>query len=87
MYPLVRPLHRELVIYIILFFLTGVGRPTIIKHVHFLGNYVKRNFNRWARQYEASKTDEIPAMTELMKWLPERMPTNERTTIVHGDFR
>ena len=48
---------------------------------------MKRNFDRWARQYQASMTEEIPAMNELMKWLSERMPTNEKVTIVHGDFR
>ena len=51
------------------------------------GDFVKRNFARWARQYEASKTDNIEAMDQLMQWLPARMPQNEKTTIVHGDFR
>ncbi|KAJ8312770.1 hypothetical protein KUTeg_010143 [Tegillarca granosa] len=51
------------------------------------GGYVLRNFTRWAKQYEASKTQEIESMTKLMEWLPARMPTDERVTIVHGDFR
>ena len=51
------------------------------------GDFVRRNFTRWSRQYEASKTDEIDAMTKLMTWLQQRMPTGDKTTIVHGDFR
>ncbi|CAG5125094.1 unnamed protein product, partial [Candidula unifasciata] len=51
------------------------------------GNYVERNFRRWASQYEHSKTHEIPSMTKLMDWLPKHMPQNERVTVIHGDFR
>ncbi|CAH1802395.1 unnamed protein product [Owenia fusiformis] len=51
------------------------------------GGYVARNFKRWAKQYEASKTHEIPAMDNLMKWIPENMPKDEMITIAHGDFR
>ncbi|XP_021365983.1 acyl-CoA dehydrogenase family member 10-like isoform X2 [Mizuhopecten yessoensis] len=51
------------------------------------GGYLKRNFTRWARQYEASKTREIESMNKLMRWITERMPSDERVTVVHGDFR
>jgi len=46
-----------------------------------------RNFQRWAKQYEASKTHEIESMNKLMEWIPAHLPENERCTIVHGDFR
>jgi len=55
--------------------------------IYFPGGYLKRNFQRWARQYEASKTGEIESMDKLIDWLPKNMPDNERCTIVHGDFR
>lgn len=51
------------------------------------GGYLKRNFTRWSRQYEASKTQEIESMNKLMQWISERMPENEEVTVVHGDFR
>jgi acyl-CoA dehydrogenase family protein 10 len=41
----------------------------------------------WTRQYEAAKTHAIPAMDELIGWLPAHMPADETTTIAHGDFR
>ena len=51
------------------------------------GSYVSRQIHRWSKQYEASKTHDILAMDKLMGWLPQRAPTNDRTTVVHGDFR
>ncbi|XP_060605115.1 acyl-CoA dehydrogenase family member 10-like isoform X1 [Ruditapes philippinarum] len=51
------------------------------------GGYLMRNFTRWAKQYEASKTGEIESMNKLMEWIPTHLPENERCTIVHGDFR
>lgn len=52
-----------------------------------VGGYYLRQVTRWSQQYEAAKTEELPAMDKLMKWLPEHIPTHEETTIVHGDFR
>ncbi len=51
------------------------------------GNYYERQISRWTKQYLASKTDEIEAMENLIKWLPENVPQSDRTVIVHGDFR
>lgn len=52
-----------------------------------VGGYLSRQVTRWSQQYEASKTDDLPAMDKLMKWLPEHIPADEETTIAHGDFR
>jgi aminoglycoside phosphotransferase (APT) family kinase protein len=51
------------------------------------GGYAERQISRWARQYEASRTDDVPAMEQLARWLPKHMPASDETTIVHGDFR
>ncbi|XP_078599605.1 acyl-CoA dehydrogenase family member 10-like isoform X1 [Branchiostoma floridae x Branchiostoma japonicum] len=51
------------------------------------GNYVQRQISRWGKQYEASKTHEIPAMDRLLTWLPVHAPSTDKTTVVHGDFR
>ncbi|XP_071093872.1 acyl-CoA dehydrogenase family member 10-like [Haliotis cracherodii] len=51
------------------------------------GNFIKRNFQRWSKQYEASKTREIPSLKNLMNWIPQHYPQQERVTVVHGDFR
>lgn len=48
---------------------------------------MKRNMQRWCKQYDLAKTDEIPEVNKLQKWLEERIPKDENTTIVHGDYR
>jgi aminoglycoside phosphotransferase (APT) family kinase protein len=49
--------------------------------------YLARQLNRWTKQWEASKTHEIPAMEETRRLLEERMPTQIGSGIVHGDYR
>ena len=51
------------------------------------GNYFSRQISRWSRQYEASATQVVPAMDRLIAWLPENIPDDESTSLVHGDFR
>ena len=51
------------------------------------GNYMSRQVDRWTRQYEASKTDEIESMESLIQWLNKNIPDDETTRIVHGDYR
>ena len=58
--------------------LEGFGKPT---------GYLSRQIALWTRQYEAARTHPIPAMDELIAWLPSHVPPDEATTIAHGDFR
>ena len=62
--------------------LAGYGKP---------GNYFERQIGRWSRQYQASVTQPIAAMDQLMEWLPAHMPDSardeSRVSIVHGDYR
>jgi aminoglycoside phosphotransferase (APT) family kinase protein len=51
------------------------------------GNYFARQIERWTRQYQASRTETIEAMDQLIAWLPQHIPAGEDTAIVHGDFR
>jgi aminoglycoside phosphotransferase (APT) family kinase protein len=54
------------------------GRPT---------NYIARQIDRWSKQYLLSKPEDAPAMDRLMEWLPAHIPPDERTSVVHGDYR
>ncbi|GAA3991776.1 phosphotransferase [Comamonas faecalis] len=62
--------------------LADYGRP---------GNYFERQIGRWSKQYQASITQPIAEMDELMAWLPAHMPASakdeSRVSIVHGDYR
>ncbi|WP_420439720.1 phosphotransferase [Candidatus Palauibacter sp.] len=54
-------------------------------------DYVARQTSVWTRQYEAARTDPIPAMEALVEWLPANIPASDaserETTIAHGDYR
>jgi aminoglycoside phosphotransferase (APT) family kinase protein len=51
------------------------------------GNYMGRQVDRWTKQYKASETTHIPEMEKLIEWLPRTLPEQEKTSIVHGDYR
>jgi aminoglycoside phosphotransferase (APT) family kinase protein len=51
------------------------------------GNYFERQVMRWTRQYRDSQTDYIPEMERLIAFLPETLPEQSRTSVVHGDYR
>ena len=49
--------------------------------------YLQRQLKRWTRQWEATKTHEIPEMEESARLLHEDMPEQVGSAIVHGDYR
>lgn len=51
------------------------------------GNYFERQVMRWTRQYRDSETDYLPEMERLIAFLPETLPAQTRSSIVHGDYR
>lgn len=51
------------------------------------GNYFARQVGRWTKQYRASETEPVPAMDRLIAFLPESLPAEGPSRIVHGDFR
>lgn len=58
--------------------LRGLGKPE-----GFLERQVRGWFERWQR----SKTEEVPAMDQLMKWLSDHLPASPAATLVHNDFK
>ena len=51
------------------------------------GNYVGRQVARWSRQCREATVPVTPAMERLMDWLPQHLPQDDETTLVHGDYR
>jgi aminoglycoside phosphotransferase (APT) family kinase protein len=51
------------------------------------GNYIERQIARWTKQYQASETERVEAMNNLIAWLPKNIPPSAATTVVHGDYR
>lgn len=61
--------------------LADLGRPD---------GFLARQVARWGKQWELSKTRELPAIDSLFAWLDERvatLPANMPWSIVHGDYR
>ena len=58
--------------------LSGFGKPD---------GYMARQLARWQRQWELSKTREIPAYDDLVARLTAGLPASADGTLVHGDFR
>jgi aminoglycoside phosphotransferase (APT) family kinase protein len=56
----------------------------------FLGKpagFLERQVRGWADRWERSKTEEIAEMTELIRWLVERLPASGTAAIVHNDYK
>lgn len=49
--------------------------------------YLERQLRRWSKQWEGSKTRDLPVVDEVVRRLSAGMPPQEGTAIVHGDYR
>jgi aminoglycoside phosphotransferase (APT) family kinase protein len=58
--------------------LSGLGRGA---------GYLRRQLDRWQRQWDLSASREVPGYADLVARLTEALPAEGETTLVHGDFR
>ena len=58
--------------------LSQLGKP---------GGYVTRQVAGWYRRYLVAQTDNLPVMTQLYQWLSENMPTENKPTLIHNDYK
>jgi aminoglycoside phosphotransferase (APT) family kinase protein len=49
--------------------------------------YLDRQLATWRRQYDASRSRDLPELDALQERLGAEVPTTSRTGIVHGDYR
>ena len=49
--------------------------------------YIARQLKRWRQQFEDSKTRELPEIAHVHDVLVDRIPLQQGSGIVHGDFR
>jgi aminoglycoside phosphotransferase (APT) family kinase protein len=54
------------------------GKPT---------DYCARQIARWSKQYKLSETEHMPKMERLIEWLPDTVPPQHESSVVHGDYR
>jgi aminoglycoside phosphotransferase (APT) family kinase protein len=62
--------------------LTQAGLETLASH----DSYAARQLKRWHRQWELSRTRDLPAVDDLAERLRAAMPAVQELTLVHGDF-
>ena len=51
------------------------------------GNYFARQITRWSRQVREANIAIPNSLNRLMDWLPEHIPAEDETSLIHGDFR
>jgi aminoglycoside phosphotransferase (APT) family kinase protein len=51
------------------------------------GNYFGRQVDRWTKQYRLAETERMEEMERLIEYLPQTLPEQDRTSVVHGDYR
>ena len=49
--------------------------------------YVQRQVAGWSKRYVDSQTDDIPAVTEVAKWLADRLPQESGASLIHNDYK
>ncbi|MBO0939815.1 phosphotransferase family protein [Fibrella sp. HMF5335] len=50
--------------------------------------YVQRQVEGWHKRYLAAQTDDLPAMTDLARYLTDNLPAqNPDVTLLHNDFK
>ncbi|HEX3595755.1 MAG TPA: phosphotransferase family protein [Polyangiaceae bacterium] len=49
--------------------------------------YVARQVTGWTKRYADSQTDDIPAITEVAKWLADRLPKESGASLIHNDYK
>ena len=49
--------------------------------------YIERQILGWGKRYELSKTNELPKVDFVIKWLAANQPKEQHTAIIHNDFK
>jgi aminoglycoside phosphotransferase (APT) family kinase protein len=49
--------------------------------------YLDRQLARWSKQWDGSKTRDLPAVDDVAKQLADRVPAQQGVAVVHGDYR
>jgi aminoglycoside phosphotransferase (APT) family kinase protein len=58
--------------------LISLGKP---------GGFVERQVRGWADRWNRAKTEELPQMDAVIRWLESRLPSSTEATLVHNDYK
>jgi aminoglycoside phosphotransferase (APT) family kinase protein len=49
--------------------------------------YLARQVSGWTRRYQDARTDDVPDMESLARWLADHLPASPAPSIIHNDFK
>ncbi|HYY52237.1 MAG TPA: phosphotransferase family protein [Myxococcales bacterium] len=49
--------------------------------------YVRRQVEGWSRRWQDARTEDVPEVDEIARWLAERMPEESGAAFIHNDFK
>ena len=49
--------------------------------------YAERQINGWSERYKKAKTWNVPSCNKVINWLKANIPTEEKSCLIHNDFR
>jgi aminoglycoside phosphotransferase (APT) family kinase protein len=49
--------------------------------------FLERQVQGWTERWRRAKTDDVPDMDDVIRWLAGRMPPSPSPTLVHNDFK
>jgi aminoglycoside phosphotransferase (APT) family kinase protein len=49
--------------------------------------YVTRQIEGWTKRYQNARTDDIPEMERLARWLADHLPTEFGACLIHNDYK
>lgn len=58
--------------------LDDLGRPQ---------GYVRRQVDGWTRRYQAARTDDLPELDRVARWLDEHRPPESGAALIHNDLK
>ncbi len=58
--------------------LAALGRPE---------GFIERQVAGWSDRWNRSKTEELPEMADVMRWLADSIPESGPATLVHNDYK
>jgi aminoglycoside phosphotransferase (APT) family kinase protein len=49
--------------------------------------FVERQVRGWAERWNRAKTEELPDMDRIVRWLADHLPQSREATLVHNDYK
>lgn len=62
-------------------------QETKLKEISKPDGFMERQTNGWIARYERAKTEDIPNIQELEKWLIDHVPRSYEASIIHYDYK